>query len=281
MTPFIKWAGGKHSLLPQLKQFVPEQFEHYVEPFVGGGAMLLHLLATRKHIKHAYILDVNSQLLNVYKTVKHRPAALTAELNRLISEYDASADRQAFYYLQRSIYNSKLLGQNSAVGNVSTAAQFIFLNKTCFNGLYRVNKQGLFNVPWGKRAMQPIDNLVAYSNLLQKVSIFNGDYANCISFCQAGNTFAYMDPPYLPISATSNFTGYTANGFNIAEHAVLADFCKLLDVSNIKFMLSNADAPVVHELYSGFNIHKVQANRRIASKAKSRGTVAELVITNY
>lgn len=290
--PFVKWAGGKGQLLEQLEALLPGDIADreglvYVEPFVGGGAMLFHMLAKYPNIERAIINDLNEDLVTCYRVVKTNPEQLVAELRELQNDFwgrDDEASRKAMYLEKRARYNSRV------AGDVETAALFIFLNRTCFNGLYRVNSKGAFNVPFGK-AVKPLicdeETIRADSMLLQKVEIMCGDFsivANALS-C---NAFAYFDPPYRPLSQTAAFTAYSKEGFDDNEQRRLAGFCRELDKAGHQWLLSNSDPRNTNpddmffdELYAGFDIKRVRASRAINSKSNGRGKINELAIRNY
>ena len=290
--PFVKWAGGKGQLVAQLDALLPSDFAKrdglvYVEPFVGGGAMLFHVLSKYPNIRRAVINDLNADLTTCYKTVKDEPEELISQLRTYQREY-ASCDneeaRRALFLEKRNRYNSK------RAQKVETAALFIFLNRTCFNGLYRVNSKGVFNVPFGK-ALNPCicdeETIRADSVLLRKVEILCGDFSS-VTNSVSGKAFFYFDPPYRPLTQTAAFTAYSKDGFGDEEQRRLAGFCRSLDASGHSWLLSNSDPHNVNpsdmffeELYDGFDIHRVRASRMINSKASGRGQITELAIRNY
>ena len=290
--PFVKWVGGKGQLLKQLNDLLPSDFATrddltYVEPFVGGGAMLFFMLGTYPNIKRAIINDLNTDLITTYRVVKESPAALIQALNRLQELYYACVDeaaRKAFYLSQRALYNEK------TSADVETAALFIFLNRTCFNGLYRVNSKGAFNVPFGKAEKPKIcdeETIWADSALLQKVEILNGDFADVLPHVK-GPAFFYFDPPYRPLTTTASFTAYSKEGFGDDQQKRLADLCRKIDQAGNQWLLSNSDPQNVNpedkffeEIYEGFEIHRVSASRMVNSKASGRGKITELAIRNY
>ena len=290
--PFVKWAGGKGQLLGQLDDHLPRDLAErkdlvYVEPFVGGGAMLFHMLAKYSNIQRAVINDLNADLIACYKTIKERPNDLIKALRSFQSEYwsmGEDADRKAMFLSKRERYNS------NKAGCTETAALFIFLNRTCFNGLYRVNSKGKFNVPFGK-AKRPLicdeGTILADSRLLQKVDILCGDFAG-VEGAVKGKAFFYFDPPYRPLTQTAAFTAYSKDGFGDAQQERLAEFCHRLDKDGHQWLLSNSDPHNVNpndmffeKLYSGFNINRVSASRMINSKVSGRGRITELAIRNY
>lgn len=290
--PFIKWAGGKGQLLPVIREFYPQEIgksiKKYCEPMVGAGAVLFDILNTYE-MEEVYICDTNIQLINLYKVIQNN----VEKLINLLSQYEAThlkksdEERKEFYYQQREKYNTEIQKSNNS-NSVVRAGLFIYLNKTCFNGLYRVNKKGLYNVPMGSYKNPKIcdeDNLKRASKLLQKVTILEGDYSN-IKDVVDENTFVYFDPPYRPLTKTAGFISYNAEDFNDAEQVRLSEFIKSISYS--KVMASNSDPKNTDEndsffddLYSGLNINRVGANRAINSKGDSRGRINELLICNY
>lgn len=290
--PFVKWAGGKGQLLSQLQALLPKDLSlrnnlTYVEPFVGGGAMLFFMLASFRNIKHVIINDLNKELINTYKVIKDSPEALIKILAAYQQEYFACGQievQKEYYLKKRECYNQ----HNSSPEE--TAAQFIFLNRTCFNGLYRVNSNGLYNVPFGK-AKHPqicdVDTIMADSKLLQDVEILDGDF-ECVYSHIKGKAFVYFDPPYRPLPKTQSFTAYSKNGFDDEQQKRLAQFCRKLDAAGHQWMLSNSDPTntdpgdkFFNEIFNGFDIQRVSASRMINSKADGRGKITELVIRNY
>ncbi len=290
--PFIKWAGGKTQLIPQLSELLPKDLASkksfvYVEPFVGGGAMLFHMLETYPNIKRAVINDLNKDLMITFKVVRDNPDELIAALRELQERYRGLSDeedRKKFYLAQRDRYNA------GGVNDVDVASMFIFLNRTCFNGLYRVNSKGLFNVPFGK-AKNPLicdeETIRADSKLLQKVEFLNGDFEEVLSSVK-GKAFFYFDPPYRPLTETAAFTAYSKDGFGDDQQKRLAEFCRKLDGKGHRWLLSNSDPHNVNkddnffeEIYEGFDISRVRASRMINSNAEGRGKITELAIRNY
>ena len=293
VKPFVKWAGGKGGLISQLKNFYPFELEDgkidkYVEPFVGGGAVLINILQ-QYNVKEAYAFDINRDLINCYNTIKENVEDLIKELDIKEKEFLKleSEDRQKFFYDIRKEYNSYKLEENH---NIKRASEFIFLNRTCFNGLYRVNKNGEFNVPCGKYKNPTIcdaKNLRNLSELIQNVRFEYGDYRKSSEFIDE-KTFVYFDPPYRPLSITSGFTSYTKEDFNDENQKDLAKYFKELDSKNAKLMLSNSnpkntnkDDNFFEDIYKGFNINEISAKRMINANAKGRGEISELLITNY
>lgn len=294
IRPFVKWAGGKGSLIEQLKNFYPYELKNgtinkYVEPFVGGGAVLIDILQ-KYDVKEAYAFDINIDLINCYNVIKTNVEELISQLEKLEKEYLIldSEERQKKFYSIREEYNSYRIDVNQI--NVRRASQFIFLNRTCFNGLYRVNKSGNFNVPCGKYKNPTIcdsKNLRNLSKLLQNVIFQYGDYKTSSQYID-NNTFVYLDPPYRPLSTTSAFTSYTKEDFNDDNQKELANYYRNLDSMNVKLMLSNSNPKNTNkednffeEIYKGFNIKEVSAKRMINAKAQNRGEISELLIINY
>lgn len=290
--PFLKWAGGKTQLLPAIDRHLPrrilsESKVTYIEPFVGGGAVLFHLLRKYPNISHAVINDINPRLINAYRVIKQHPAALTAALMHIQNEYRSldTYDRQKEYYLQkRDLFNGCQLDP------VDECALLIFLNRTCFNGLYRENSSGKFNVPCGRYVHPSIcdkELIEADSRLLQKVEILNGDFSETKD-CIDGYTFFYFDPPYRPLSSTSNFNSYVKEAFNDDGQRRLKDFFAAVSLSGADALLSNSDGHAANPddvffdtLYSDFIIERVFAKRSINANPSKRGLLTELLIRNY
>lgn len=279
IKPFVKWAGGKGGLLSQLKNFYPyelknRKIERYVEPFVGGGAVLINILQ-KYEVKEAYAFDINEDLINCYNVIKNNVHELIEELDKKEKAFLQLKleDRQKYFYKIRKEYNSY---RSERKLDVKRSAEFIFLNRTCFNGLYRVNKNGEFNVPCGKYKNPSIcdaKNLINLSNLIQNVQFQYGDYKKSEKYVDE-NTFVYFDPPYRPLSITSGFTSYTKEDFNDDNQKELSIYFRFLDSKNAKLMLSNSNPKntdendnFFEEIYKGFNINEVSAKRMINSKA--------------
>lgn len=276
--PFVKWAGGKSQLLQQLHEYIPQDFNCYIEPFVGGGALFFHL-AKKKKLKHKIILsDINKDLINAYDTIRNNIEELIATLRINEKEYNKSPIR--YYY--------NLRANSSIFDNVKRAARFITLNKTCYNGLYRVNNRGIFNVPIG-RYKNPLicdeDNLRNLHLLLgsAEIQIEAADYKSILLKKSKKGDFIYLDPPYSPVSATSNFTAYTNNRFTDKDQRELAHIIMELMQRGCFVLLSNSHSPFIEKLYNkpGVNITKVKAMRAINSKASKRTGHKELLIRNY
>ena len=294
VRPFVKWAGGKGSLIPQITKYYPEDLktgviDKYVEPFVGGGAVLIDILQ-KYDVKEAYAYDTNKDLINAYNVIKTDVNGLINKLKKYEDEYISleMEDRKKYYYDVRSEYNSSEIKDGKT--SLKRAAEFIFLNRTCFNGLYRVNQSGDFNVPMGKYKNPTIcdeENLEALSKLIKNVEFICGDYQRTEEIVDK-NTFVYFDPPYRPLSVTSGFTSYTKDDFDDEDQKQLASYFRTLDTKDAKLMLSNSNPKNVNEedtffddIYSGFNINELQANRMINANANKRGKISELLIINY
>ena len=294
VKPFVKWAGGKGSLISQLKNFYPFEIDNikidkYVEPFVGGGAVLINILQ-KYDIKEVYAFDINMDLINCYNVIKSNVEELIEELEKKENSFLVleNKEREEYFYKIREEYNSYNLSENDI--NVKRASEFIFLNRTCFNGLYRVNKNGKFNVPCGKYKNPTIcdsNNLRNLSYLIRNVNFKYGDYKKSEKYIDS-NTFVYFDPPYRPLSNTSGFTSYTKEDFNDEHQKELAKYYKLLDEKDAKLMLSNSnpkntnkDDNFFEEIYKGFYINEISAKRMINANTKGRGEISELLITNY
>ena len=294
VKPFIKWAGGKGQLLKEIKKIYPfenKKIDKYAEPFIGGGAVLFDIL-TNYDIKKAYISDVNKELINIYKVIQNKAEDLITFLKKFEEDYLPleNEERKEYYLQKREEYNNWKKRYNAENIEEMGAALFIFLNKTCFNGLYRVNKKGEFNVPMGaykKPLICDEENLRNISILLKNVEIICADYTKSENFIDE-NTLVYFDPPYRPLTETASFTSYTEFSFNDEEQIRLAEFIKTLNSKNIKVILSNSDPKNVNQddnffddLYKGFNIRRIEASRMINSKGSSRGKITELLINNF
>ncbi len=290
--PFIKWVGGKSQLIEQLEALLPADFSErkditYIEPFVGGGAMLFYMLQTYPNIKSAVINDINPDLTLCYQVVRDNPTELIKSLNVIQSEYYAlqtEEERKVFYLQQRERFNTKSLGK------IDNTTLFFFLNRTCFNGLYRVNKSGKFNVPFGKYNTPTICDpatIYADSKVLQKVDIMTGDFEQTFAKIE-GNTFFYFDPPYRPLSNTSSFNDYSKEDFNDNAQIRLKLFCDRLNEADVDFMLSNSDClgkdgtdRFFDDLFIDYSIERVWASRNVNAIASKRGKLTEIVVNNY
>lgn len=293
--PFVKWAGGKGQLLTQLDEYLPQhlnQYEFtYIEPFVGGGAMLFHMLQKFPNISRVVINDINPHLITAYRVIKNKPNGLIERLSQLEKEYNNQNEvaQKEFYLRIRNIFNKEQLD------DVDRTKYFIFLNRTCFNGLYRVNSKGYFNVPFGKYSNPTIcnsENILADSELLNSrdTIILQGDYEETIKYIdETKASFFYFDPPYRPLSATSSFNSYAKETFDDKEQIRLSEFCKKLNSKfGVKWMLSNSDCSAKNpndlffeEIYADFQIHRVYASRSINANPSKRGKLTELLIRNY
>jgi DNA adenine methylase len=266
----VKWAGGKKQLLTQFAPFFPHTITRYFEPFVGGGAVAFHIAKTRQP-KEMYLFDVNESLIASYQVARDNVNDLIA----LLGKYEKQHSKE-FYYRVRAQDSSKL-------SPLERAARLIYLNKTCFNGLHRVNARGQFNVPMGsykRPAILQENDLREISQLLRNATVERADFAKVIDHANRGD-FVYFDPPYYPLAKGKNFTTYAKGNFLAEEQIRLAKVFNELDARGCKLMLSNSDTELIRTLYAGYNIHVVKAKRMINSNAKGRGPVNELVITNY
>ena len=290
--PFIKWVGGKGQLIEQLEALLPADFDKwenvtYIEPVVGGGAMLFSMLQRHSNIKSAVINDINEDLTTCYKVVRDKPKDLIDSLTEIQEEYHSlhSEDlRKQFFLLMRDEFNTKKLEP------IRNTTLFFFLNRTCFNGLYRVNKSGLFNVPFGKYETPTIcDPITIYadSELLQNVEIMTGDYQETLKRAQ-GNTLFYFDPPYRPLNNTSSFNDYTKDAFNDLAQERLKTFCDRIEKAGYSFMLSNSDCfntPLrdrfFEDLYLEYFIERVWASRNVNANPSKRGKLQEILVHNY
>lgn len=290
--PFVKWVGGKGQLISQLVDLLPSDFARwqdvtYIEPFVGGGAFFFHMLRHYGNITRAVINDVNPDLIKCYSVVKEQPDKLIQALEEIQAEYYALPDepkRQQFFLEKRAEFNTKSLSP------LDNSKLFIFLNRTCFNGLYRVNKKGLFNVPFGKYVRPTIcdkETIMADSRLLQRVEILNGDYSATLDKAE-GKTLFYFDPPYRPLSSTSSFNDYTKDSFNDDEQRRLKEFCDRIHAAGHFFMLSNSDCLAkdgkdrfFDDLYAAYSIARVWASRSVNANPAKRGKLTEILVRNF
>ena len=293
--PFLKWAGGKGQLILQLDGHLPEDLKWkkftYIEPFVGGGAMLFHMLRMFPNIGQVVINDINPHLMTAYRIIKEQPHELIKRLSALEKDYISLSDeeeKKCFYLSVRDIFNEATLD------DVDRTKYLIFLNRTCFNGLYRVNAKGKFNVPFGRYLHPTVcntDTILADSEVLNrsKVTILNGDFERTAEMMCDGLNFFYFDPPYRPLNATSSFNSYAKEDFNDDEQRRLCDFCRRLDgLPDVRWMLSNADCSAKNpedtffeDIYEGFQIYRVYASRAINANPSKRGKLTELLIKNY
>jgi len=273
--PFVKWAGGKRQLIPTLNENLPKSFGTYFEPFLGGGALLFHMLTERNGQKCS-ISDLNSDLVLAYTTIRDRVDSLITSLKNHEKIYQK--DSQSYYYSVR---------ENNPRSQIEKTSRLLFLNRTCFNGLYRVNSKGKFNVPLGKYTNPNIvneENLRSVSNVLQasRVSIECRDFEAVLRTAKKGD-LVYFDPPYQPVSETAKFTSYTSKNFSYDDLNRLVDLCINLDEKGCKVLLSNSDSKEVSDLFSKkpWNVSRIQANRSINSNSKKRTGHFELLIKNY
>jgi DNA adenine methylase len=276
MKPLLKWAGGKRHIADELRSSFPVDWDKgtYIEPFIGGGAMFLFLAPEK-----AIIADLNVRLFSFYTHIKKNPDEVfngIFEISKLFNE--AELERKKDYFLDlRKTYNE------SDVHSTESAILLYALNKLCFNGLYRENSKGYFNVPFGQKKVFPAlekDEFDSASKLLQSATILNSDFEGTLSKAVAGD-FVYLDPPYIPIDATASFTSYHADGFGLEDQERLAQKMLELKGSGIKAMCSNSDTPLTREIYGQLNLKTIQAPRMVSAKASGRGSISELVITNY
>ena len=270
IAPFLKWVGGKRQIIPAISKILPKRITNYYEPFVGGGALIFHLQP-----KKAVINDFNEELINVYKTIKDNVEELIIDLKSHKNESD-------YFYNIRSLDRGN---EYSNLSNIQKASRVIYLNKTCYNGLYRVNSSGEFNSPFGKYKNPNIINEVtlrAVNGYLNsnKINILNKDFEEVVIGIKKGE-FVYFDPPYDPVSKSSNFTGYVQGGFDMQDQIRLRDLCEKLNQKGVKFLLSNSATPFIEDLYKDFEITYVKANRFINSKANKRGEIDEVLVKNY
>ncbi|CUS03604.2 Modification methylase LlaDCHIA [Candidatus Promineifilum breve] len=266
--PVLKWAGGKGQLLPDLLKRLPDSFEAYHEPFVGGGALFFEL-ATQGQITTTFLSDINDSLIDVYLALRDCVEDVIVQLRQHKHDHD-------YYYQVRAVRPETLTLPERA-------ARIIFLNKTCYNGLYRENRRGEFNVPFGRYKNPTIcdeANLRAAARVLQGVDITRRPFATTLDYAKAGD-FVYFDPPYHPLSATANFTAYDRAGFGPDDQRRLRDVFAALAERGVMAMLSNSDTPFIRELYAGFTIDQVFVARAVNSKANGRGKVAEVIVRNY
>jgi len=286
--PFLKWAGGKTQLISEIEKTLPNPtIDTYVEPFVGSGAILFWVLGEFAQLEKAVVNDINEDLINTYKTIQSTPKELISILEILQNEYhsleNADDKKKEYYYQKRELFNKRRQSQ------IEHSALFIFLNRTCFNGLYRVNRRNEFNVPIGSYKKPTVcdkSNLMAVSEALQKAELLCGDFEQTINYVSS-NTLFYLDPPYKPLSETSSFNSYAKDEFNDDEQIRLKNFCDRLDTLGHSWILSNSDVKgknaednFFDDLYSNFTIKRVGAKRSINANSQKRGFLTELLITN-
>ena len=262
--PPIKWAGGKSQLLARFKDFFPAHFDLYIEPFLGGGAVFFHLLPL-----NAVLIDNNEELINLYQVIRD-------DLEKLLSSLEEHQNTAEYFYKIRALNPQQL-------AKIERASRFLYLNKTAYNGLYRVNKQNKFNVPFGyyqKPRIKDEENLRQVQYALKNAAIILGDFTLALHYAKKA-AFVYLDPPYQPLSKTANFTGYTSEGFDEDSQVRLAELFYQLDKEGCLVMLSNSDTPFIRNLYEDYFIDEVFARRSVNSKADKRGAISELIIRNY
>ena len=298
--PFLKWVGGKRQLIPIIEENLPNNIKktrsikNYFEPFIGGGALFFHLKSFYS-IKNSYISDINTELILTYNVIKKDHKSLIKILEENEKNYLKldPTERKEYYLNIRHDYNEKVKDFDYTVydqESIIRASQIIFMNKTCFNGLFRVNKKGEFNVPHGRYTNPTIcneENITNVHNILKDVNIQNTSYLTSEKYIDE-NSFVYLDPPYRPLNKTSSFTSYSNNGFDDDNQIELSDYYKRISDKGAYAMLSNSDPHNVDEtdnffdeLYNQFNIQRINANRSINSNAEKRGPINELLITNY
>lgn len=295
--PIIKWVGGKTQLLNTINDNLPQdlnQFNTYIEPFIGGASVLFDIIPKLPNIKNVFVNDLNYKLTNLYSVIKNKHLKLIEQLNIIQESYRNSLDPKLFYYNMRDSFNVYDMKSQSN-SDVLHAAEFIFLNKTCFNGLYRENSKGEFNVPWNKNTNVCIcdeENIKEVHNFFIKynINICTGTYNDFLKSCESciKNAFVYMDPPYRPITKSSAFTAYTKSGFNDDNQKDLKKWFDILTDKNAYCMLSNSDPKnsdindmFFDDLYSDYNIIRVNAKRSINSKGTGRGNITEILVMNY
>lgn len=292
--PFLKWVGGKTQLIKEIDDLITQKIKDdpeftYIEPFIGGGAVLFHILAKFSQIQNLIINDVNSTLINAYKIIQEDSQKLIALLSEIQEKYDhlnSIEDQKEFFLQKRQEFN--LIESDHL--SLQKTALLIFLNKTCFNGLYRVNKKGKFNVPFGKYKNPKIchiDNLISVHHHLQKVKILQGDFTQTLNYAKKPSLF-YLDPPYKPINVTSAFTSYAVDNFHDQDQIRLKLFCDQIHDQGHYFILSNSDLKnhdqdnnFFDELYQEYQIKRVKAKRSINSQGDKRGELFELIIANF
>lgn len=273
IKPVVKWVGGKRQLLPEINKRLPKEFTTYYEPFLGGGAVLFDIIP-----KTAIVNDYNEELINMYKVIKNDAEGLLSLL-----EKHKELNSSDYFYEVRAWDRDPEYETN--LSNLQKAARLIYLNKTCFNGLYRVNSSGFFNTPYGKYKNPNIINgesILALHNYFNNANIIfkTGDFEDAIKYNQ-NDAFVYFDPPYAPLSPTSNYTGYTAAGFGKEDQIRLRQLCDKLDNHGVKFLLSNSNVEFIQNQYKDYIIDVIGAKRSINSNGKKRGKVEEVLIRNY
>jgi len=276
INPILKWAGGKRQLIKEIKKYIPEHFKVYHEPFLGGGAVLLDLQP-----QNAIVNDSNEELINVYRVIKDDVDKLIESLRHHSNEYER--DSKNYFYKIRELDRDKETYNNLSA--IERASRIIFLNKTCYNGLFRVNRAGQFNTPFGRYKKPNIVNekaLISVSEYLNKANIklLCGDFEAALKYVKKGD-FVYMDPPYDPVSDTASFTGYDKGGFNKNEQIRLSQACHELNKKGVKFLLSNSATNFILNLYKDYRIEIIQAKRVLNSRADKRGEIDEVLVMNF
>lgn len=272
--PFLKWVGGKAQLLSQFEQYYPKDFNNYFEPFIGGGALFFNLSPTKAHIN-----DVNVTLISAYKNIKNKPEEVMKILKKLESEYkngNEESQKELFYKI-RDKFN------NTSDAELKKSAYLIFLNKTCFNGMYRENSKGGFNTPFGKAKNPTIldrENILLVSKVLQHTKLTSVSFEKAVAEAKKGD-FVYFDPPYHPLTETAKFTSYHKDSFTKEDQLKLRDVFDELDKRGCYVMLSNSHSPFINDIYKKYRRETVMANRAINCKASGRGKIKELLILNY
>jgi len=267
--PFLKWVGGKRQLISQMNKYFPINFNKYIEPFVGGGAVLFYLKP-----KFSIIIDINKELINCYKVIKNN-------VNELIELLKTHKNEKNYYYEIRALDRDK--EKFNKLSTIEKASRMIYLNRCCYNGLYRVNSKGQFNVPFGKYKNPNFcdeENLYSVSKTLKNVKIIHGSFEICLEYAEKGD-FVYIDPPYYPISKTASFTSYTKENFGEDSQQKLFNVFKKLDERDCKLMLSNSYSEYIKNLYKDYNIITLDARRAINCNAEKRGKINVLLILNY
>ncbi|MFA6331795.1 MAG: DNA adenine methylase [Methanoregula sp.] len=273
-SPFIKWAGGKRQLLAELGRRLPPGWNTYYEPFIGGGALLVHL-ENQGCLKQAVISDLNSELINLYRVVQDTPGMLVEALAN-----EEFQNEEVAFKRMKERFNA-MIGDPSQ--SLERAALLIYLNKHGFNGLWRVNRKGKFNVPFGryrKRSIPSYTSILKFSAMLEKVKILNEDFAVAIKTAKKGD-FIYFDPPYQPVSKTASFTDYNSRGFHFEEQERLAKLFRRLTKKGVQVMLSNSKVPEIEDLYENYTIETVDAKRFINCNGERRKGIQEIIVTNY
>jgi DNA adenine methylase len=267
--PLIKWVGGKRQLMSKIKELLPENYNRYFEPFIGGGAVFFEL----KH-ENSFINDYNPELTNLYLTVKNKPKELIEDLKKHVNT------EEYYFYIRNLDRNHE---EYIKLSDVEKASRFIFLNRTCFNGIYRVNSKGQNNVPYGKYSNPKIvdeENILSCSKLLETTTIMTGDFENIKVHINPGD-LVYLDPPYVPLTDTANFTSYTDKGFDSSMQLRVRELCDYIDSIGAYFIVSNSSAPLVLELYRNYEIQLVSANRSLSASTEGRAKVMEVLVKNF